>query len=130
MDQSSDFDYDDDIGLYAITRKWGDKESLLYIGKTIDVFSKRLRKHKRKKVVNMRGIRFRVGYLELEDGKRMSKSKIKESENLLICILRPELNLRDLDTYDGRDLKIINKGKRGPLRKTVSSNLLKDWKII
>ncbi len=59
----------DGSGLYSITRRFGHKQTLLYIGKTIDQnFAKRLRSHKRKWFDNYKGNKsIRLGFFNKPD---------------------------------------------------------------
>lgn len=113
----------EDFGVYMVTRKWGEQsDKILYIGKTYrQDFGTRLSQHNW--LPEVRGtVKVRVGYL-LED--RPSKKRLKDVENLLICWHVPEHNKKDI-VYRGRDLRIINSKRRGPLKKIVDSDNL-DW---
>ena len=112
----------EDFGVYMITRRWGEySEKILYIGLTYrQDFSTRLSQHQWW-LSNTRGtIKVRVGYLREE---KSSEKRLKDVENLLICWHRPEYNEKNL-VYHGRDLRIINSGRRGLLDKIVDSDEL------
>jgi len=121
LDETIEFRESSDYGLYAITRIWGNApEKLLYIGRVYwQDFGKRLSQHRREWLGNARGIRVRLGYLELEPGQRTSFERIRDAENLLIWCLEPRENKKGVQTYTGRDLRIINLGARGPLPRKV-----------
>ena len=112
----------EDFGLYMITRKWGEyPEKILYIGLTYyQDFSTRLSQHEWW-LSGIRGTaKVRVGYL-IEN--RSSEKRFRDVENLLICWHSPEYNEKGL-VYRGRDLRIFNSGRRGPLDKIVDSDEL------
>ena len=115
----------EDFGLYMITRRWGEyPEKILYIGLTYSQdFSTRLSQHTW--VYDEIGtLKVRVGYL-LE--KRSSEKRLRDVENLLIYVYQPKYNDKGKSTYSGRDLKIINSGRRGPLDKEVDSSDYIEW---
>ena len=116
------FDEYEDYGLYMVTRKWGEySEKILYIGLTYrQDFSTRLSQHQSWLSITKGTVKVRVGYL-IEN--RSSEKRLKDVENLLICWHRPEYNEKDL-VYRGRDLRIINSGRRGPLDRIVDSDEL------
>lgn len=112
----------EDYGLYAITRVWGNSEKLLYVGMTYaQDFGKRLAQHDWW-LSSVKGARVRVGYLELEKGQRTSYQRIKDAENLLIWCLEPPENTQNIRIYSGRELELINVGKRGSLPRKLDSN--------
>jgi hypothetical protein len=112
----------EDYGLYMITRKWGKyPEKVLYVGLTyLQDFSTRLSQHKWWLSITRGTIKIRVGYL-IEN--RASEKRLKDVENLLICWYGPEYNEKGL-IYHGRDLRIANSGRRGPLDKIIDSDEL------
>lgn len=115
----------EDFGLYMITRKWGDfPDKILWIGMTYKQdFSTRLDQHRW--LDNEIGtLKVRVGYLV---EKRPSEKRLRHVENLLICVYQPKYNDKGKSTYSGRNLKIINSGRRGPLDKEVDSSDYIEW---
>ena len=111
-----------DSGVYMITRKWGaGREKILYIGLTYyQDFSTRLSQHQYW-ISKLRGpVKVRVGY-PVE--KARSERRLKDIENLLICWHEPEYNETNF-IYNGRDLRIINSGRKGPLDKIIDSDNL------
>ncbi len=121
IDEARDFREYEDYGLYAITRIWENTETLHYIGMTYwQDFGNRLTQHNWW-LSNIRGARVRVGYLELKQGQRTSEKRIKDAENLLIWCLEPPENTQNIRTYSGRDLALINLGKKGPIPRNIDS---------
>ena len=119
-------DSEKDFGVYMIVRKWGNKRSLLYVGSVYGEmywrsFAERIREHKREWLYDLRGIRIYVGRVKLQKGKRHSKKRIEDIECLLIYVHEPEENVRCKSSYNGRELKIINTGRKGPLLKEIYS---------
>jgi len=107
----------DDFGIYMITRKWGEIEKLLYIGRVYwRSFANRIAEHKRDWLSNLRGeIRVRIGKIKLGRGKIHSFERTDDIEKLLILAHEPEENYQSTLTCDVRDLKITNLGRKGPL---------------
>lgn len=117
---------EDDFGLYAVTRIWGEKEFLRYIGMTYwQNFARRMRRHDRwiKKTL---GARIRVGYIEAEEGKKLTEQKVKDAESLLIWCLDPPENTMNRVRYTGRKLSVVNRGHKGPLPRKVDSSFWDD----
>lgn len=111
-----------DFGIYMITRKWVIPKSLLDIGLVYwRKFAERLAEHKRNWLRDLRGIRVRVGKIKLGRGKIHSFERTEDVECLLIRVHQPEFNVRCKSSYNGRELKIINLGRRGPLKKQIYS---------
>lgn len=110
-------------GIYAITRVWGDSEKLLYLGETVRGFTARLNKHQKEWLDGVRRqIKVRFGVLEFEQGRKYSKSKRSNVEELLINWHKPLYNTKSTNNYYGRDnLIVINKGRRGLLKKKIST---------
>ena len=113
-------DREKDFGVYMIIREWKGKKTLLYIGSVYGdkywrSFADRIAEHKREWLYDLRGIRIYVGRVKLQKGKRHSKKRIEDIECLLIYVHQPEENVRCMSSYTGRELKIINVGRRGPL---------------
>jgi len=119
----------DHIGIYYISRKFGDKETLLYIGKTIASFESRLSDHKKKWLDNYRGTKYvRLG--EIIEPKDMSvydeAGYINDAEKTIIFFLEqvlkkeiPENVTSTKSTYVIQDLIINNVGYRGELPKQI-----------
>lgn len=115
-------------GIYAICRVYGEKETLLYIGKTSRTFCQRINEHQKDWLWNVKGkILIRLGLLEFPDSGRYSAKKLTDVESLLILWHLPKENTTSTCFYRGRvDLEIINVGRRGLIEKRVSTSNL-DW---
>ncbi|MGD6844695.1 GIY-YIG nuclease family protein [Bacillus infantis] len=115
-------------GIYAIYRVYGEKETLLYIGKTSRPFWRRISEHQRDWLWNVKGkIKIRVGLLEFPNGGRYSVKKLADVESLLILWHLPRENTTSTGFYWGRvELEVINLGRRGLIDRKVSTNDL-EW---
>ena len=115
-------------GIYAIYRVYGEKETLLYIGKTGRSFWQRVKEHNRDWLWNVKGtIKIRLGLLEFPNGGRYSDKKLADVESLLILWHLPKKNTKTTCYYRGRfDLEVINFGRRGLLDKMISTENL-EW---
>lgn len=115
-----------DIGLYYISRKFGNKESMLYIGKTTYSFYSRLDTHNVYKIDKYRGEKYvRLGHIV--SLKNISDEELKElindAEKTIIFYISNLCNDCELiDNVDCRQtiscnnkLKIKNVGYRGQL---------------
>ena len=111
------------IGIYAIYRVYGQKESLLYIGKTRRNFMQRITEHNKDWLWNVNGqIKIRLGLLEVPNGGRYSLKKLTDVESLLILWHAPKENTTSKVYYRGRfDLEVINTGRRGLIDRKVSA---------
>lgn len=117
----------EDFGVYMITRKWGKyAEKILYIGMTYRRdFAQRFSEHWRDWLSEVIGtVKVRVGYLH---EKKSSEKRLRDVENLIIYVYEPEYNEIGKSTYSGRDLIIINSGRRGPLDREVDSSDYVEW---
>ena len=116
-----------DIGIYYISRVFGDKETLLYIGKTTASFGSRLKDHKAKWLDDYRGTKYvRLG--EIVEPKDMSvydtAGYINDAEKTIIFYLT-QIQEQELpanvtstnSTYPLQDLIINNTGYGGDLPK-------------
>lgn len=116
---------DMDFGIYLITRKWGNAETLLYIGLVYwRCFAERIADHRREWLYDLRGfsgIRVRIGRIRLGSGKIHSIERAEDIECLLIYVHQPQENTQCISSYNGRELKIINLGRKGPLEKEIYS---------
>jgi len=114
-------------GIYAISRIWGDTETLLYIGRTKREFQRRLREHDTWLKLYRGQIKVRLGHVE---SNRMSFSErlLADAESLLIIWNETVENTSNVNTYSsGRALTINNIGRRGLLARKVSSDNLIDY---
>lgn len=121
--------YDDrlgGVGLYYISRKFGLKETLLYIGQTYNSYYNRLAAHDYTWLGDYRGkIYIRLGTVISPAGKSPDEEKqlIKDVESALIYEMRDVLriNVMGILSYTPKHLySITNTGYRGELRASVS----------
>jgi len=109
-------------GIYAITIKRGSTERIVRIGRTYDqAFYQRLSGYKLA-VKSMSGsamVRFGIFASEVS---RISRQRLSDVECLLIYVHQPRLNDACRDKYSGRDLEIVNRGRRGPIKAIVRSS--------
>lgn len=115
-----------DFGVYMITRDWGGySEKIVYIGMTYLLdFSTRLSEHRIYLLPQLRGnIRVRIGRLV---EKRSSQERLRNVENLLILKYTPEYNQKETSTYTGRDLRVVNLGRRGTLDRVIDTEEFED----
>ncbi len=115
-----------EIGLYQISRVFGENETLLYIGIVKSKnrsFKKRLLEHKRDWLKEYRGkIRVRFGIIERKRGLSITPELIENAESLLIYEVEPLENGRKINSYSlNQELEIKNIGYRGSLPKIVNS---------
>jgi len=109
-------------GVYAICRKWGvAPEKVLYIGRAYwQNFRIRLPQHSW--IAETWGtVRVRFAEIEPEPGRIASRKRTDDVEALLIYSLQPARNTHGKNTYRGRELLIINSGRRGPIPQRVAS---------
>lgn len=101
-------------GIYYVSRKFGSKETLLYIGKTNSSFHSRLNAHKYW-INQYRGkVYVRLG--TIISPKNCNDSVIKDVESALIYEMKPFENTDKLNGYCYfNECKIINTGYRGVL---------------
>ena len=115
-------------GLYAIYRVYGEKETLLYIGKTVRSFIERISEHNKQWLWRVKGrIQIRIGLLEFTNGGKFTIQKLSDIETLLILWHKPKENTSSTVYYNGRyNLEVHNLGKRGLLERKVSTDDL-EW---
>ncbi|MEA4926626.1 MAG: GIY-YIG nuclease family protein [Syntrophomonadaceae bacterium] len=107
--------------IYAISRKWGSKENLLYIGRTSRDLRQRIKEHNW--LNEAKGIFIRRGTIELKPNQKWSDKLFHDIEALLITTLKPPENTQNTQFYCGRDgLDINNCGHHGPIKKYVSTD--------
>jgi len=114
-------------GIYAISRKWGNIEKLLYVGRTLRSLEQRVYEHEWW-LRDLRGkVLIRYGVFDLRTGQRFSKKKLADVEALLITWHQPPENTMNGHYYYGRPLlTVINSGRRGLLCSKVSTLDLED----
>jgi len=115
-----------DKGIYAISRFWGNRETLLYIGRTKREFQKRLREHDTWLKLYRGQIKVRLGRI-VSPNMTFSEKLLADAECLLIILNETVENTSSINTYSGRALTINNIGRRGKLEKRISSDDLEDY---
>jgi hypothetical protein len=115
-----------EVGLYYISRKFGVKETLLYIGQTYDSYYNRLVAHDYLWLHKYRGTKYiRLGtitYPANKSGEEL-RALIKDVESTLIYDMRDILihNTMGRNTYAPKHLyAVANEGYRGELSAMVS----------
>lgn len=111
------------------------KAEIVYIGQVYyKSLKKRIQEHLRGdhlwkwigKNYDTRNISIKIAEIEDIGQDRINKKLVNDIESLLIAIERPKGNIQCIETYRGRDLKIVNIGEKYPLRKTYSTVMLID----
>ncbi|MCJ8326247.1 MAG: hypothetical protein MJK08_04010 [Campylobacterales bacterium] len=114
-----------EIGLYQISRLFGENETLLYIGivKSFNrTFKKRLIEHQYWLNEYRGTIKVRFGTIQGKQGLTITPQLIEDAESVLIYELNPLENTQKTSGYFiNKDLEVENIGYRGFLPKTVSS---------
>jgi hypothetical protein len=109
------------------------KSKILYLGQVyFKSLRKRLQEHLRndplwiwiKRNYDPEFISIKIAEIENLGQERITKELINDIESLLIALEQPEGNIQSKRAYCGRDLKIVNLGKRNPLPKTLSTDTL------
>jgi hypothetical protein len=115
-----------DNGIYAIYRRFGNKETLLYIGKTERNILQRINEHEKDWLFNVKGhIIVRIGKIVSSTKNRFSSKRLSDVESLLIVWHCPPENTSCTVFYRGRfNLEIINTGRRGIIDKSVKAENL------
>lgn len=120
----------EEFGVYMITRRWGQsEEKILYIGMTYwQDFPTRLVQHMDNWLDEELGNnKIRLGTIKLQRGRRFSEQKIKHIEALLIYLYKPRYNTQNIKNYPGRYLMLINEGRRGPIKRIITTDDIEDW---
>lgn len=119
----------EDFGLYQIYGRhiiFG-PGSLLYIGETNQTFGERFTEHLAW-LEEEEEVFIHVGCIVSKDYKQYERTKIlKDTEALTIKWHSPPYNSRNIETYNGQRLKVVNQGERGSLVKQYRSRDRKRW---
>lgn len=106
-------------GLYYISRIFGNKETLLYIGQTSETFYSRLLDHDWKWMNRYRGVKyFRLGTITYPTNKTDEEMTqlVKDVESTLIYHMKPIENVKCTISYAPKHLYTVkNVGYRGEL---------------
>ena len=100
---------------YDVFYKISSGTEVMYIGLAYKKHVKRILKnhHKLESIVENEGeseVRISFGEYVVKEGRRMSKNRVYEIENLLIYKYKPPYNRQSHETYGGRYLIIYNSG--------------------
>lgn len=124
-----------DMGIYYISRQFGNKKSILYIGKTTDMFKHRLKDHKKKWLDTYRGqksVRLGTVIAPVNISEEERKELINDAEKTIIYYLSkldehdPVANVVSTNSANFYHiLKIENTGFRGQLPKEIC--IPKEW---
>ena len=109
-------------GVYCISRKFGNKETIIYIGKTARQFRDRLKDHQSKWLDDYRGEKI-VRFGTITQPKTVTKEIINDLESAIIFEIHPTHNTDKKNGYHyTEEYKIINEGYRGLLPKEIDIN--------
>ncbi|MGK4568145.1 GIY-YIG nuclease family protein [Flavobacterium sp. 3HN19-14] len=108
-------------GIYYISRKFGNNETLLYIGLAYHQnFIKRIKQHKKKWLNKYRGTKY-IRFGEFVKPQNISKDLIEDAESCLIYELKPIHNKCKISSYSySNEYKILSTGNRGVIPKVIS----------
>ena len=139
LDEVKELDDDDeDCGLYQIYGRhiiFGD-DSLLYVGMTTWAFERRFFSGDDPHIswlVEEEGVSVYVGRIVEEDYEHDPplwsdwENVLKDAEALTIKWHSPPYNSRNIETYKGQLLKVVNLGARGSLEEEYISSNRKRW---
>ncbi len=112
----------DSRGVYVLTsRRRSGSEKLMRIGQTYDqAFYQRLNAYRMVVQASPRDWFVRFGAFASAQS-RISRERLTDVENLLIFVYQPEFNKRGRNRYVGRDIEIVNRGRRGPIDAVIRS---------
>ena len=109
-------------------------KKILYVGMAYDQYAhfRLSNHHKLGKIVKeegVNGLTITYGERVVEGGRRLSRTRIGEIENLLIYIYDPKHNERKIKTYKGRYLIVYNSGPGNPFDRVVTTKWVHedDW---
>jgi hypothetical protein len=113
-------------GVYQIYRRFGQSETLLYIGLVKGKsrkFRVRMNEHRRDWLYQKRGaIQLRFGEIQTFRGLALDEQLIEEVEGALIYDAQPPENTQKRSDYKVRaDLIVKNKGYRGQLQELIDT---------
>ncbi len=113
-----------DWGIYAINRRWGNAETLLYVGQAYrQNMLSRVWCHRNQWIYQYRGqMLVRFGTIVLDRGYRHSQQRTNDIEALLIYYHQPIHNTQHKRNYNGRELLIWNQGRRGLINECVCTD--------
>lgn len=107
LEDKEKWSQNDNIGVYAISRIWGEKsgrkreEKILYFGKTIDGFNNRMRNHTSTWTPDLRGSLY-VRFGRIEGVKDLDNDLLEDIESALIYETTPPNNVSKTRCYTFR----------------------------
>lgn len=104
-------------GIYYISRVFGGHETLIYIGKTVDCFSNRLKSHEESWLNTVRGEKY-IRFGSIITPKTYDNDLIEDIESAIIYEMQPQNNYMKTCSYTYRSgyfVNINNTGYRGVL---------------
>lgn len=111
------------IGIYCIYRKFGNKMSLLYIGKTSYSFQSRISAHEKQWLYELRGqVYIRFG--TIQSPTLINDDLLEDVESALIYGVQPPYNEKKRNNYTYKTdyyVYINNKGFRGDLPQIIDA---------
>lgn len=106
-------------GIYCISRKFGDNETILYIGKTDKQFRGRLNSHSKVWMSNYRGEKI-VRFGTIVKPTTVTSEIINDVESAIIYDIEPKHNKSKIKSYGYfEEYVILNQGYRGKLPKLI-----------
>ena len=108
-------------GIYYISRKFGGKETLLYVGLTFHQnFKHRINQHRKNWIKQFRGEKY-VRFGEFVKPSNITKAIIEDAESGIIHQIQPTKNICKKRSYTYTEqYKISNTGFRGIIPKEIS----------
>ena len=110
------------FGIYYISRKFGNKETLLYIGLTLHQnFINRILQHHKNWMDDYRGEKY-IRFGEFPIGKPVTRDMIEDIESCIIFELQPIHNINKKSSYTCKnEYEILNTRYRGVIPKEIST---------
>lgn len=107
------------FGIYCISRKFGENETILYIGKTDRQFRDRLKNHKKNWISNYKGEK-KVRFGTITKPITVTSEIINDAESAIIYEIDPIQNTDKRNGYHYfQECIIFNQGYRGKLPKMI-----------
>jgi hypothetical protein len=110
------------IGVYSISRQFGNNNTLLYIGKTYRKFRHRLMEHEKNWLNYYRGDKY-VRFGIIISPRNLTSELVNDIESAIIYEQKPIANASKIKGYCYNDICCIeNTGYRGTLPKKIDMN--------
>ena len=110
-------------GIYYISRKFGNNETLLYIGLTFHQnFINRIIQHQKSWMNDYRGEKY-IRFGEFPLGKSITKEMIEDVESCIIFEMQPTHNIYKKSSYTyNNKYQVSNRGYRGLMPREINTN--------